>query len=109
MNLIVNAAQAIPDDTKGLITVRTLKDEDAVLIEVEDNGKGMDVKTQKQIFDPFFTTKRTKGGTGLGLAIAFRIIEEHGGHITVSSKRGSGTKFTVRIPTGSTDETVVKT
>ena len=73
---------------------------DNVLIEIEDNGKGMDEKTQKQIFDPFFTTKRAKGGTGLGLAIAFRIAEEHNGNISVSSRPGAGTKFTIRIPTG---------
>ncbi|MCK5115780.1 MAG: GHKL domain-containing protein [Candidatus Aegiribacteria sp.] len=101
INLIVNAAQSIPDDKKGLITVRTHMDHtDNVLIEIEDNGKGMDEKTQRQIFDPFFTTKRAKGGTGLGLAIAFRIAEEHSGNITVSSRPGVGTKFTVRIPTG---------
>ncbi len=107
VNLIVNAAQAIPDDKKGLIKVRTSKENDTVVIEIEDNGKGMDAKTQKQIFDPFFTTKRTKGGTGLGLAIAFRILEEHGGSISVSSKWGDGTKFTVRIPTGSNEGTAV--
>ncbi|MCD4846950.1 MAG: GHKL domain-containing protein [Candidatus Aegiribacteria sp.] len=98
VNLIVNASQAIPDDIKGLITVRTRMDKDTVVIEIEDNGKGMDEKTLKLIFDPFFTTKRTKGGTGLGLAIAFRIIEEHGGSISVSSKPGSGTLFTIKIP-----------
>ena len=99
VNLIVNSAQAIPDDRKGLITVRTYMDEsDNVFIEIEDNGKGMDEKTQKQIFDPFFTTKRAKGGTGLGLAIAFRIVEEHKGNISVSSRPGVGTKFTIRIP-----------
>jgi signal transduction histidine kinase len=99
VNLIVNSAQAIPDDRKGLITVRTyMGDSDNVFIEIEDNGKGMDEKTQKQIFDPFFTTKRAKGGTGLGLAIAFRIVEEHKGNISVSSKPGVGTKFVIRIP-----------
>ncbi len=99
VNLIVNAAQSIPDDRKGLITVRTYMDQgDNVVIEIEDNGKGMDEKTQKQIFDPFFTTKRAKGGTGLGLAIAFRIAEEHSGSISVSSRPGIGTKFTIRIP-----------
>lgn len=100
VNLIVNAAQSIPDDRKGLITVRTSMDQnDNVVIEIEDNGKGMDEKIQKQIFDPFFTTKRAKGGTGLGLAIAFRIAEEHSGNISVSSRPGAGTRFTIRIPT----------
>ena len=98
VNLIVNAAQAIPDDRKGLIKVSSSMEEGMVVIEIEDNGKGMDEKTQKQIFDPFFTTKRAKGGTGLGLAISYRIIEEHGGNISVSSKQGVGTKFTIRIP-----------
>jgi len=101
VNLIVNAAQAIPDDRKGLIRVSTSMDENTVVIEIEDNGKGMDEKTQKQIFDPFFTTKRAKGGTGLGLAITYRIIEEHGGNITVSSKPDSGTKFTIKFPVNS--------
>lgn len=100
VNLIVNAAQAIPDDRKGLIHVRTRMEENDVVIEVEDNGRGMDEKTQKQIFDPFFTTKRAKGGTGLGLAIAFRIIEEHSGSISVKSSQGKGTTFTIRIPAG---------
>lgn len=98
VNLIVNAAQAIPDDRKGLITVSSSMDNGTVVVEIEDNGKGMDEKTQRQIFDPFFTTKRAKGGTGLGLAITYRIIEEHGGHISVTSKPGTGTKFTIRIP-----------
>ena len=102
VNLIVNASQAIPEDTKGLITVSSSMDKETVVVEIEDNGKGMDEKTQRQIFDPFFTTKRSKGGTGLGLAITYRIVEEHGGSISVASKPGTGTKFTIRIPvTGS--------
>ena len=104
VNLIVNAAQAIPDDTKGLITVSSSMDKNTVVVEIEDNGKGMDEKTQRQIFDPFFTTKRAKGGTGLGLAITYRIIEEHGGNISVSSKPGIGTKFTIRIPVADSAE-----
>jgi signal transduction histidine kinase len=64
----------------------------------------MSEKTRRQIFDPFFTTKRAKGGTGLGLAIAYRIIEEHGGNISVASEIGVGTKFTIRIPAGKPPE-----
>lgn len=100
INLIVNASQAIPDNKKGLITVTTTMFDNNLIVEVEDNGKGMDDKTQRQIFDPFFTTKRAKGGTGLGLAISYRILEEHGGSIAVSSRRGVGTKFTLKIPAG---------
>jgi len=98
VNLLVNAGQAMRDDVRGLITVRTRAEDSDVCIDIEDNGVGMNEKTQKQIFDPFFTTKRAKGGTGLGLAIVYRILEEHGGIISVKSKQGSGTTFTIRIP-----------
>jgi signal transduction histidine kinase len=100
INLMVNASEAMQEDVKGLITVRTRLDGGFIVVDVEDNGKGMNQQTMKQIFDPFFTTKRAKGGTGLGLAIAFRIVEEHGGNISVRSKSGAGTTFTIRIPAG---------
>jgi signal transduction histidine kinase len=100
VNLLVNAGQAMPDDFRGLITVRTALEGTFIRIDIEDNGAGMNEKTQKQIFDPFFTTKRAKGGTGLGLAIAYRIVEEHKGTITVRSRPGSGTTFTIRVPSG---------
>ena len=98
VNLIVNAAQAMPDDLRGLIKVTTRGEDGQVMVSVADNGKGMTKKTVRQIFDPFFTTKRAKGGTGLGLAIAYRILEEHGGSIAVQSKLGKGTTFTIRLP-----------
>jgi len=105
VNLIVNASQAIPDGRKGLIRVSTRHEDEDVVIEIADNGKGMSEKTRKQIFDPFFTTKRARGGTGLGLAIAYRIVEEHGGNISVASEEGKGTTFTIRIPAGEVCET----
>jgi signal transduction histidine kinase len=98
VNLLVNAGQAMREDTRGLVKTRTRADDSDVIIEIEDNGVGMNEKTMKQIFDPFFTTKRAKGGTGLGLAIAYRIVEEHGGHISVRSKQNVGTTFTIRFP-----------
>jgi signal transduction histidine kinase len=98
VNLLVNAGQAMRDDVRGLVTVRTRAEDGDVVFEVEDNGVGINEKTVKQIFDPFFTTKRAKGGTGLGLAIVYRIVEEHGGTITVKSKQGAGTTFVVRFP-----------
>ena len=100
INLIVNASQSIPDNTKGRIIVRTMKQNSHLVAQIVDNGCGMNEKTMKQIFDPFFTTKRAKGGTGLGLAIVFRIVEEHGGTISVNSKQGVGTTFTIKIPVG---------
>ncbi len=98
LNMIVNAGQAIPEDRKGLITIRTFEEGAYVVVQIEDNGSGMNEASRKQIFDPFFTTKRGKGGTGLGLAISFRIIEEHGGTITVNSEPGIRTMFTIKIP-----------
>ncbi len=102
INLILNAGQAMPNDRRGRITIRTSTvGPDAILIEIQDNGRGMSEQTAKQIFDPFFTTKRNIGGTGLGLPIAYRIIEEHHGSISVESKLGEGTTFSIRIPSTS--------
>ncbi|MBT3182749.1 MAG: GHKL domain-containing protein [Deltaproteobacteria bacterium] len=98
INLIINASQAMFKDQRGLIEISTNLNNDQVVIKVSDNGKGMNKRTQGQIFDPFFTTKRTTGGTGLGLSIVYRIIEEHGGTIVVSSEAGEGTEFTISIP-----------
>ncbi|MFZ1946032.1 MAG: ATP-binding protein [bacterium] len=98
INLLVNASQAMSDDRKGLVTVRTRVEDKNIVVEVEDNGQGMNEKVLKQIFDPFFTTKRAKGGTGLGLSISYKIIEEHGGKISAASKPGVGTTFAIRIP-----------
>ncbi|MBN2559776.1 MAG: PAS domain-containing protein [Phycisphaerae bacterium] len=98
INLIINAGQAFPEDRRGLIEVVTKHDDTQVIAEVRDSGSGMSEGTIKQIFDPFFTTKRARGGTGLGLSIVYRIVEEHGGTIAVSSRIGEGTTFTIRIP-----------
>ncbi len=98
INLLINAGQAMPDDRRGLVRVKTRAENSTLSIEVSDNGKGMTEETLKHIFEPFFTTRRAKGGTGLGLAIAYRIIEEHGGKITIVSKPGAGTTFLIRLP-----------
>jgi len=105
VNLLVNAGQAMSEEKKGLIKVKTCAEDANVVVQIEDNGCGMNEKTMKQIFDPFFTTKRAKGGTGLGLAIAFRIIGEHGGNISVNSEPKAGTTFTIKIPASPLPET----
>jgi signal transduction histidine kinase len=70
-----------------------------VVLEVRDNGAGMDRETKERIFDPFFTTKEVGRGNGQGLAIARAIIaERHGGTITLDSERGTGTTFEIRLP-----------
>ncbi len=104
INLVINASQAMPDDVRGEIRISSRRDGEWVEVKVADNGSGMSETTLKNIFDPFFTTKRARGGTGLGLSIAFRIMEEHGGHISVNSALGEGTTFTLRMPLEKKDE-----
>jgi len=93
-NLMVNAAQASPP--KGSITVKTRQVGDTVEIDVIDRGSGIDPKLLDNIFNPFFTTKSS--GVGLGLAIVSKIVDEHGGTITVESEPGSGSVFRVFLP-----------
>ena len=69
-----------------------------ILLEIADNGYGMDQKTLDKIFNPFFTTKDVGKGTGLGLSICRRIIEQHRGTIRATSALGKGTTFTVELP-----------
>lgn len=98
LNLINNAAQAIESD-HGVITITTRRQgPDGVAVDVEDNGKGIAAEALPKIFDPFFTTKDVGEGTGLGLTIVYKIVKRHGGKITVDSKVGVGTKFTVVLP-----------
>jgi len=97
LNLITNAAQAMPDG-RGKIILTTRVDGEGVAVEVVDNGSGIPPEVMKHIFDPFFTTKEIGKGTGLGLSISYKIVEQHGGHIKVDSKVGVGTRFTVWFP-----------
>jgi signal transduction histidine kinase len=69
-----------------------------VAIDVEDNGSGIPPEVLPKIFDPFFTTKEVGKGTGLGLSISYKIIQQHGGRISVDSTPGVGTRFTVVLP-----------
>ncbi|HJV25580.1 MAG TPA: ATP-binding protein [Aromatoleum sp.] len=106
MNLLVNAAHAI--ETKGTITISTRTDGDDVVVTVADTGKGIPPDIQQRIFEPFFTTKPVGKGTGLGLSIAWDIIRKHHGTLSVASKVGEGTAFSVRVPVaGPPDEVAV--
>jgi signal transduction histidine kinase len=79
------------------VTTRDLGD--AVEIRVRDNGTGIAPEIKDRLFQPFFTTKPTGEGTGLGLSISYDIVtQEHGGTITVDSKVGEFTEFTIRLP-----------
>jgi two-component system, NtrC family, sensor kinase len=96
LNLLVNAAQAIPE--RGTITLRTACNGDEVSVAISDSGIGMAPEVRDRIFDPFFTTKPIGKGTGLGLSVAYGIIEKHGGRIDVDTAPGKGTTFTIRLP-----------
>jgi two-component system NtrC family sensor kinase len=95
LNLLVNAAQAIPD--RGTIVIRTSRAGDSVRISVSDNGVGIPPENLAKIFSPGFTTKGVGVGTGLGLSICYRIVQEHHGTIDVKSGGGQ-TTFTIDLP-----------
>jgi signal transduction histidine kinase/predicted CoA-binding protein len=94
-NIIDNAIQAM--DGKGEITIRTNRDGDQVIVEIEDNGPGIPADIQSKIFSPFFTTKPVGKGTGLGLNITYNIVNKHKGDIKLFSRTGF-TCFQVILP-----------
>jgi PAS domain S-box-containing protein len=111
MNLVTNARDAM--ENGGVLTIRTgmrVIDEESArkdgfgrpgayaLISVSDTGSGMDEETKGRLFEPFFTTKGVGEGTGLGLSVVYGIVEQHGGHINVTSEPGRGTTFDVYVP-----------
>ena len=93
-NLMLNAAQAIPE--RGVVRLIARQDADALLVSVSDSGVGIPAAAQQQLFDPFFTTRN--GGTGLGLSTVQRIVIAHGGTIQVHSEPGQGATFIMRFP-----------
>lgn len=96
MNLLVNACHAIED--KGEIGIKTGMEDETVKIEISDTGNGIPEDVIDKIFDPFYTTKPVGQGTGLGLSISHGIIKQHKGEISVKSKVGEGTTFSIKIP-----------
>lgn len=107
VNLVTNSVDAVQErvrkaekagDTIELrqISVSALLQPNELQIQVEDTGEGISEEVIEKIFDPFMTTKTT--GTGLGLAITHSIVKAHGGEIKVSSKKGEGSTFTIKLP-----------
>jgi len=96
LNIALNGLDAM--NGGGKLAIRCFMDDGkkSVIVEVEDTGHGIPEKELLRIFDPFYTTKKT--GTGLGLAIAHRIVENHGGTVSVKSTGGSGTTFRIALP-----------
>lgn len=97
-NLLINAHDAMPDGGSIRVSVRMSGDGVTQSMDVQDSGVGIASEHLGRLFDPFFSTKAPGKGTGLGLAISSRIIENFGGRITVSSKLGQGSCFTVSLP-----------
>ena len=100
VNLLANAAQAMPGETTtGRIDVRLSTDaQGAAVVEVQDQGSGIRPENLSRVFDPFFTTKPPGAGMGMGLSICNAIVEEFGGRIEIESEVEVGTTFRVRLP-----------
>jgi signal transduction histidine kinase len=101
LNLVVNGIDACPEG--GKVKVRTRPAGDGVVLEIIDNGSGIDPAISPKIFDPYFTTKPQGQGTGLGLSISHGIVSEHGGRIDVDSTPGRGSTFAVYLPLQTAD------
>ena len=103
--MLRNAAQAIfdkeiaPENPQITLRAKYEAQRNMVLIEVEDNGQGMDESIQRRVFEPFFTTKAPGEGAGLGLAVSYFLITvAHQGLMDVESEPGQGTIFSIRLP-----------
>lgn len=94
LNLILNAAEAMPDG--GQLTITACHDTKKLYVEFADTGSGLSAEVQAHLFEPFYTTKAD--GSGLGLAVSHEIIANHGGELTIDSMPGVGATFTVMLP-----------
>ena len=98
LNLVNNAVDSLPQGGDMCIETRLNKEAKSVEVAFEDNGIGISGEDQKRVFTPFFTTKEPGKGTGLGLSICNNIISAHNGKITLESRVGNGTRFTISLP-----------
>jgi two-component system NtrC family sensor kinase len=96
VNILMNAAQAMPGG--GKILIKTGRGDQYVFISITDTGVGIKEEDLEKIFEPFFTTKEKEQGTGLGLSLCKRLIEANAGKIEVESKVGEGTTFRIMVP-----------
>ena len=94
MNLILNAIEAMPQG--GRLNVTSDRTEQTLRLKIEDTGQGISEEGAKNIFEPFYTTKEQ--GLGLGMPYAKKIIEQHGGTISLSSRLGEGTTIAIALP-----------
>lgn len=94
LNIVLNALQATPEE--GSVTIAVQPQQESCEIRISDTGPGISDEIRQRIFEPFFTTK--PDGTGLGLAVTRKIIEAHGGSLTVESEAGTGTSMVIQLP-----------
>jgi len=100
-NLISNAIDAcLVSETRRqfVVTLASRLKDDALVYDVADNGRGMDYEISKNVFSRFFTTKGSDRGTGLGLLTTKRIVNQHGGRVSFTSKEGEGSMFRIELP-----------
>ncbi|CAG5069687.1 Alkaline phosphatase synthesis sensor protein PhoR [Dyadobacter sp. CECT 9623] len=93
INLVKNAAESFSTQTERLITLSAYQTDNVVMIEVADNGDGIEPEAIENIFIPFYTTKKT--GSGIGLSLSRQILQQHNGQLNVVSEVGKGTTFTL--------------
>ena len=99
LNLLKNAREAMPKG--GTLTVRTSREDNKVLIHIQDTGVGIPEEVREKIFEAFFTTKQKVKGVGLGLSVCYGIVKDHGGEIKVESEVDKGTTFKIHLPISS--------
>jgi len=110
LDLLVNAAHAIGDarknkgsEEKGVIRVRTVAEEDAIVTFIAGTGCGIPGNIKSKVFDPFFTTKESGQRHRVGFGDCALVVDRHGGTLTFESQLGKGTTFYVRLPLGETN------
>ncbi|MFO8236607.1 MAG: ATP-binding protein [Bacteroidales bacterium] len=99
INLVKNAMEAIPENIQGSIELKAFRNMDQIVIEITDNGNGIDEEEREKIFTPFYSTK--KQGSGIGLSLSRQIMLMHGGHISLHSEPGRQTIFSLHFPSHS--------
>jgi len=102
INLVMNALEAVPADrpvSQNHVSIRVREDQDAVRIEIADNGPGVPEHVRRHVFEPFYTTKSLHGGSGLGLSIVKDIVHEHGGEVWLDAPASEdGACFVIKLP-----------
>ncbi len=109
LNILRNGAEAVMTARElgrlPRLVLRVIRDREAVRVEIEDNGPGMDETARRRVFEPFFTTKPPGAGTGLGLSVSyFIVVEDHGGSMAVETSHGGGARFIIHLPVGGKGE-----